>query len=313
MSKIYDAAYKLFFSNQTLFRQLLETFVAQPWVAELDFNRCQKLEKSFVSPQFRQLESDLVYQVQLQDSTAYVCILLEFQSTVQRFMAIRVANYVTHFYMELLAADKKIKQLPPVFPIVLYNGRHRWTAPENTKLLLAQPERFGKFALDFSYFKIDVNELSEQQLLHAGNAVSYLFLSETQYRLDVLAAELAKLFDNDEDKQALSLILNWFEQLAVHGKIERIDFEHLSRVYSSKQEIDMIVDSVRKYKETAFEEGMQRGVQLGIQQGLQQGTTQAKLEIAATMLRENLELPLIAKLTGLSEAEILQLQNSSTH
>jgi len=32
MSKIYDAAYKLFFSNQTLFRQLLETFVEQDWV-----------------------------------------------------------------------------------------------------------------------------------------------------------------------------------------------------------------------------------------------------------------------------------------
>lgn len=305
MSKIYDAAYKLFFSNQTLFRQLLETFVAQPWVAELDFSRCQKLEKSFVSQQYRQLESDLVYQVQLRDSTAYICILLEFQSTVQHFMAIRVANYVTNFYMNLLATDKKIRQLPPVFPIVLYNGRHRWTAPENTKLLLAQPERFGKFALDFSYFKIDINELSEQQLLHAGNAVSYLFLSETQYRLDVLSVELAKLFDNDEDKQALSLILNWFEQLAVHGKIERIDFERLSRVYSSKQEVDMIVDSVRKYKETAFADGLQ--------QGLQQGSIQAKLGIAATMLRENLELPLIAKLTGLSEAEILQLQNSSTH
>jgi predicted transposase/invertase (TIGR01784 family) len=119
------------------------------------------------------------------------------------------------------------------------------------------------------------------------------------------------LFDKDEDKQALSLILNWFEQLAVHGKIERIDFEHLRRVYSSKQEVDMIVDSVRKYKQTAFEEGLQQGVQLGMQQGLQQGTVQAKLDIATTMLRENLELSLIAKLTGLSEAEILQLQNST--
>lgn len=67
---------------------------------------------------------------------------------------------------------------------------------------------------------------------------------------------MTKLFDNNEDKQALLLILNGFEQLAVHGKIERIDFEHLSRIYSSKQEIDMIVDSVRKYKQTAFKEGM---------------------------------------------------------
>jgi len=64
MSKVYDAAYKLFFSNQTLFRQLLETFVAQDWVKQLDFSQCQKLEKSFISKRYRQTESDLIYQVQ---------------------------------------------------------------------------------------------------------------------------------------------------------------------------------------------------------------------------------------------------------
>ena len=117
MSKIYDAAYKLFFSNQTLFRQLLETFVEQDWVKQLDFSQCQKLEKSFISKRYRQTESDLVYQVQLRDTTAYICILLEFQSTVQRFMAIRVANYVTSFYLNLLDSHKKIKKLPPVFSI----------------------------------------------------------------------------------------------------------------------------------------------------------------------------------------------------
>lgn len=301
MSKVYDAAYKLFFSNQTLFRQLLETFVAQDWVKQLDFDRCEKLEKSFVSENYRQIESDLVYRVGLQDSVAYICILLEFQSTVQHFMAMRVANYVTSFYMELLASDKKIKQLPPVFSIVLYNGKRKWTAPENTRMLMAQPELIGKFALDLNYFKIDVNELSEEHLRQASNAVAYLFLSETQHHIDTLAVELAKLFDKQEDRQALSLILNWFEQLAVHGKIERVDFEKLTRVYSSKQEVDMIVDSMRKFKQMAFEEGKIEGMQQGIQHNT--------FEITRAMLSEQLDIRLIMKLTGLSEAEVLQIKN----
>jgi predicted transposase/invertase (TIGR01784 family) len=329
MSKVYDAAYKLFFSNQTLFRQLLETFVAQDWIKQLDFSQCQKLEKSFISKRYRQTESDLIYQVQLRGTTAYICILLEFQSTVQRFMAIRVANYVTSFYLNLLDSHKKIKKLPPVFPIVLYSGKRKWTAPENTRLLITQPELIGRFALDFNYFKIDINELDQEKLLQAGNAVSYLFLSETEYRMDILAAELGNLFDKKEDKQALSLILNWFEQLAVHGKIEKIDFDKLNRVYSSKQEVDMIVDSVRKYKQTAFDEGklegklegiqqgiqqgFQQGVQQGIQQGVQQGTQQTKSELVRTMLHNQLDIALIVKITGLSESEILKLKNTSSH
>jgi predicted transposase/invertase (TIGR01784 family) len=279
------------------------------------------LEKSFISKRYRQTESDLVYQVQLRDTTAYIYILLEFQSTVQRFMAVRVANYVSSFYLNLLDSRKKIKKLPPVFPIVLYSGKRKWTAPDNTRLLITQPELIGRFALDFSYFKININELDQAKLLQAGNAISYLFLSETQYRMDILAVELGKLFDKKEDKQALSLILNWFEQLAVHGKIEKIDFEKLNRVYSSKQEVDMIVDSVRKYKQTAFDEGKLEGIfegklegiQLGFQQGVQQGTQQTKLEVVRTMLHERLDIALIAKITGLSESEILKLKNTSSH
>ncbi len=287
----------------------------------MDFSQCQKLEKSFISKRYRQTESDLVYQVQLRDTTAYIYILLEFQSTVQRFMAVRVANYVSSFYLNLLDSRKKIKKLPPVFPIVLYSGKRKWTAPDNTRLLITQPELIGRFALDFSYFKININELDQAKLLQAGNAISYLFLSETQYRMDILAVELGKLFDKKEDKQALSLILNWFEQLAVHGKIEKIDFEKLNRVYSSKQEVDMIVDSVRKYKQTAFDEGKLEGIfegklegiQLGFQQGVQQGTQQTKLEVVRTMLHERLDIALIAKITGLSESEILKLKNTSSH
>jgi predicted transposase/invertase (TIGR01784 family) len=228
---------------------------------------------------------------------------------------------VSSFYLNLLDSRKKIKKLPPVFPIVLYSGKRKWTAPDNTRLLITQPELIGRFALDFSYFKININELDQAKLLQAGNAISYLFLSETQYRMDILAVELGKLFDKKEDKQALSLILNWFEQLAVHGKIEKIDFEKLNRVYSSKQEVDMIVDSVRKYKQTAFDEGKLEGIfegklegiQLGFQQGVQQGTQQTKLEVVRTMLHERLDIALIAKITGLSESEILKLKNTSSH
>jgi predicted transposase/invertase (TIGR01784 family) len=192
---------------------------------------------------------------------------------------------------------------------VLYSGKRKWTAPENTRLLITQPELIGWFALDFNYFKIDINELDQEKLLQAGNAVSYLFLSETEYRMDILAAELSNLFDKKEDKQALSLILNWFEQLAVHGKIEKIDFDKLNRVYSSKQEVDMIVDSVRKYKQTAFEEGILEGKA----EGRLEGELEEKLKVARLMLHDQMDISLITKFTGLSESEILKLKNTSSH
>ena len=61
----------------------------------------------------------------------YVYLLLEFQSDVQRFMAVRVMAYVALFYQDLIKGRELTEEgkLPLVVPIVLYNGEERWWAP----------------------------------------------------------------------------------------------------------------------------------------------------------------------------------------
>ena len=82
----------------------------------------------------------------------------------------------------------------------------------------------------------------------------------------------------------------------------RIDLEKFYRVYSHEQEVDMIVDSMRKYKQMAFEEGKAEGIREGIME--------IKQEIARKMLHEQMDIALIVEVTKLSKAEILELKNS---
>ncbi len=119
---IHDSGYKKLFSNQTIFRQLLTTFVKEDWVDDLDFESCQTIDKSFISEHYKETESDLLYKVGLKEREIYIYILIEFQSTVDDFMALRVLNYITNFYMDYLTSNKGVKKLPAVFPIVLYRG-----------------------------------------------------------------------------------------------------------------------------------------------------------------------------------------------
>lgn len=98
----------------------------------------------------------MIYKVQLRNHEVYIYILIEFQSTVEPFMALRVLNYITNFYMDYIANHRQVKKLPVVFPIVLYNGEDRWTAPVNLSDLIEQMPSLGTFALDFQYFLIGV-------------------------------------------------------------------------------------------------------------------------------------------------------------
>ena len=54
-------------------------------------------------------------------------VLLEFQSTADSFMALRVLEYAALLYGELLHRGvAKPGALPPVLPVVLYNGDAPW-------------------------------------------------------------------------------------------------------------------------------------------------------------------------------------------
>ncbi len=315
---IHDSGYKKLFSNRTIFRQLIETFVNQEWVHSLDFDTCEPLDKSFISEHYKETESDLIYKIQFQDREVYIYILIEFQSTVDPFMALRVLNYITNFYMDFLVNNRGVNKLPAVFPIVLYNGAAPWTAPVNLSALIEQNPPLGRFALDFEYFLIAENRYSQEALLNIRNIVSTLFLAESHYDLDVLEAELLNVFSSEVDKEAVSLFLNWFRQLAFHGRIEPEDYESLESIYRTEEEVKtMLVTALEKERERFFQNGLREGKQEGLlegeqkgkQEGLLEGEQKGRIETAKVMLAKGMEMTLISEITKLPEAQLLELRD----
>ncbi|MEZ5673625.1 MAG: Rpn family recombination-promoting nuclease/putative transposase [Thiotrichaceae bacterium] len=303
MHPIYDRGYKKLFSNKALFQQLIESFVPFAWVNELDFEHCELLDKTFISKEYEQRESDVIYKIQLRGRTAYVVILIEFQSSPDKFMALRVLHYIASFYMRLAESEEKLNKLPAVFPIVIYSGQDKWTVPTNLAALIENNELLGEFALQFNYFKIAENEVSVERLLEIGNTVSALFLGEAHYDRGLLIQALSKLCQH-EDRQLVSILFNYFEQLFNHNKLDEVDWRALDQV-RSEQEINMFLENMKICDDMAF----QKGKLEGIYEGEQRGKLEGKLETAKAMLAEGLDVPLITKVTGLDIAEIDRLRH----
>ncbi|MCI0493642.1 Rpn family recombination-promoting nuclease/putative transposase [candidate division KSB1 bacterium] len=317
MTAIHDSGYKKLFSNKVIFRQLLETFVNEDWIKELDFDTCETVDKTFISYHYVETESDIIYKIKWLGKEAYIFILIEFQSRVERFMALRILNYLTSFYMDYLASNHGVKMLPAIFPIVLYNGEGKWTAPVRLAELIEDHHRLGRFAIDFEYFKIAENEFSRDELLQIRNIVSTLFLAEANYDIDVLKEEFLTLFDKESDKQAVSLFLNWLLQLSEHGRIEKIDYKSLERIYKNKEEVkEMLISALEKQRQETYkkglidgmEQGIEKGIEKGIAKGLKQGIEKEKIAVARKMLFQGLEIPFIVQMTGLSEEEVSKLK-----
>src|SRR5690606_9886756 len=124
-----DTGYRLLFSHPEMIRDLLTGFVPESWVAELDLDTLEKVSSNHVTDDLRSRCSDVIWRVRWGREWVYLYLLLEFQSSADPYMAVRVMDYVALLYQDLIRTRQlHAGQLPPVVPVVLYNGRSRWRA-----------------------------------------------------------------------------------------------------------------------------------------------------------------------------------------
>lgn len=140
MNKAHDSSYKLLFSEPEIIIDLLQGFVHEPWVKELDFSTLEKVSGSYITDDLRSREDDVIWRVKYQQSWIYVYLLIEFQSTIDNYMAVRLMTYMGLLYQDLIKTKQLTanKQLPPIFPVVLYNGEKRWDAATELKDLIVK-------------------------------------------------------------------------------------------------------------------------------------------------------------------------------
>src|SRR5690554_940489 len=154
----HDNSYKLLFSDPAMVRDLITGFVREEWVKQLDLNSLEKVSGSYITDELRDREDDVIWRVRWGEGWLYVYILLEFQSTVDRYMAVRVMAYEALLYQDLIRqkALTSSGKLPPVLPIVLYNGEKRWAAAQNVADLVEEiPGGLRRYCPSLPYLLLD--------------------------------------------------------------------------------------------------------------------------------------------------------------
>lgn len=116
-------------------------------------------------------------------SEVYLYVLMEFQSTPERWMALRVLVYVGLLWQQLLAEGRLTAdgRLPPVFPLVLYNGEGRWRAPLTLAELVGLPEASGLWPWQpaMRYHLIDEGGFPTEALARGETLAALLFAFKT--------------------------------------------------------------------------------------------------------------------------------------
>ena len=181
----HDRGYKLLFSQPKLVEELLRGFLSGDWIDLLDFRTLEKVGNSFVSEDLRERHSDLIWRLRLRgegDGWVYLYLLLEFQSTSDPFMAVRLLTYVG-LLLEEIVRKEKLKpgdRLPVVLPVVLYNGNRPWRAPLRLETLFVPvPRELRRHLPRLTYRLLDERRLDLDRPALQQNTTAALFRIET--------------------------------------------------------------------------------------------------------------------------------------
>ena len=149
---------------------MLHTFLTADWIDQIDEQDLKLIDKSFILPSYRSQESDIVYQCRLKGKEVIFYVLLELQSTVDQQMPWRLLQYMVEIWRKLSgdvhsrSRSQLAYRLPPILPIVLYNGYERWTAQIQFKDYVANGDIFGDILLNFSYYLLDIKRWTPKDI-----------------------------------------------------------------------------------------------------------------------------------------------------
>ena len=213
----HDAAYKLLFSFPEMVRDLLAGFVCGEWVAELDLSTLERWPASQVGDTLRERHQDRVWRVRYRHRWLHVLVLLEFQSTVDRTMAVRVLTYTALLYQDLLRTSTE--PLPPVLPIVLHHGPGRWTAAMDVAGLAAPSGALlAPFQPAQRYFLLDVGDYTDAPLPPGRNLVAALVRLERSRSGEDVEAVLDAWLSESGNHALRRAVGEWVRQVYAPGR-----------------------------------------------------------------------------------------------
>ncbi|ATQ74442.1 transposase [Massilia violaceinigra] len=285
MPALHDLGYRLLFAHPELVRELITDFTSLKLLDEVALSAFERVNPAYVSERLSARQNDIVWRVRVGQQCLYVYILLKCQSGVDRWMALRIQTYIGLLYQDLVKRHDLSPGLllPPVLPLVFYNGVPHWSAStELAGLLMQAPAELAAFQPTQRYVLIDQQRLDRTALEANASLLALLFRLELSLFPDVSTNVLPAL--TTWFKEAPQASLRRSVQVWVNGLLARgTGNSELFMVDSAQEDADM-GDKLATWAEQLEEIGFQKGFALA-EKAKEDGKAEGKAEGQVIALR----------------------------
>ena len=126
--KGHDHFFKQSMSRIRVAREFFETYLPQEVLELVDLNTLKNINTSFVDSALGEGTVDLLYSVKINNTEGYFWVLCEHQSTQDKLMTLRMQKYMLRICSDHIKNNPGSK-LPLIYPLLVYSGKSKYTAP----------------------------------------------------------------------------------------------------------------------------------------------------------------------------------------
>jgi predicted transposase YdaD len=313
-SPTHDTSYKILFSCPEMVRDLLRGYVPGDWLEDADYASLTRVNASYVSRSGQHRHDDMVWRIKVGGRWLWVYIILEFQSEPDPWMAVRVMQYVSMLAEQLVKERGKSGLpeglLPPVLPIVLYNGKTEWRVPVDVAdCFLPPPRGLAAYRPALQYLLLDERRLQQYPLVEVHNFADAVFRMESCRglpELDAVARALRELLRTPELQSLRHAFNQWIKAL-LRRRATPSMIEEVETIDDILEEFAMLTQHQETWFDDAIEKGFLQGQEKGLEKGLEKGRTEALMTVARNLLGLGRSVEEVVQVTGLSPKEIQTL------
>ncbi|WP_231735285.1 Rpn family recombination-promoting nuclease/putative transposase [Gracilibacillus massiliensis] len=298
----HDTFFKETFSNVEVAKSFIQHYLPTSIVNLIEVESIQPQKDSFISKELREYFSDLLFQVKLNETEAYLHLLFEHKSYPSKTIVFQLLRYMIEIWEAKMEKEKQ-KELPIVIPIVIFHSERKWNYPKNLNDMLQGFDTFSEdikqYIPDFAYILFDVSNYDDEDLKGIAQLKIILTIFRdmtTKNKQNAIKAVkrsiyyLQQLDDQERAIQYLETLLRYVFHL--DRQLTKADFhdmiKYVESSYSEGSEMVMTLadlfrdEGKREGKKEGMQEGIQEGMHKGIQEGLAKGKAQA---LASTVIR----------------------------
>lgn len=294
----HDKFFKESFSRKEIARSFIREYLPESIIKQLDFQSLTILKDSFIDKELSEHFSDILYRVKLSGMLSYIYLLFEHKSYIDPWTGFQILRNMVKVWEQYRKQHKKVKRLPVILPIVIYQGSEKWKMKSSIAHLFGDLTNTKDYIPEFKCEVFDISHIPDEEI--RGEILLRVHFLAQKYigrgllfeKLHEIFTLLSSLSEKRTKMEYLETLLRYLSATSDSGRIRDI-----------KIELEKSIEIGGEIMPTIAEKWLQDGVEKGKLEG--------KLEDAEKMIKEGMDNELIARITGFTIEKIEVLRKKA--